>query len=131
MCELLIKASGNGTEPGHYKRGMVVVVMPDNHPWGKEERPPTFVWIKIPLISVDAATKYIEEWKSGDSLVDRRIWRIRWADLPVAAQDLLRDTGQLTIKATTAYTGPYDYTWDQVKAYFRNYLTGLDEMADL
>jgi len=38
--------------------------------------------------------------------------------------------GGLTIKAGD-YAGDYDYTWTQIKAYFRNLKTGLDETGDL
>ena len=33
---------------GCYKRGMPVVVMPDTHTWGLDERPPKFVVLKLP-----------------------------------------------------------------------------------
>lgn len=140
MAELLVKAiSAAHPDPtkdqrGCYKRGMPVVVMPDGHPWGNEERLPTFVVLKIPLISVAQVQKYSGPQRD---LVDpalvtrRRLWRIRWADLPLAARQTLHNTGVLTIKATAAYTGPYDYTWTQMKSYFQNQLTGLDETADL
>jgi hypothetical protein len=36
----------------------------------------------------------------------------------------------LTIKVGT-YAGTYDYTWTQVKGYFRNQQTGLDETAEI
>jgi hypothetical protein len=79
--------------------------------------------------------KYIEQQRelvNGEmGTTRRRLWRIRWADLPVGARNLLESTGALTIKATDAYTGPFDYTWTQVKSYFLNQLTGLDETADL
>ncbi len=142
MAELLVKAiSATHAVPikdqrGCYKRGMPVVVMPDGHLWGNEERLPKFVVIKIPLIGVWAVQKYTAPWMdltipSQPETVQRRKWRIRWADLPAAAQTILATTGMLTIKATADYTGPFDYTWDQVKTYFRNEEAGLDETASL
>ena len=137
MAEILIKAiSAAHSDPtkdqrGCYKRGMPVVVMPDGHPWGNEERLPKFVVLKIPMISVAQVQKYIEPQIESDVVTRRRLWRIRWADLPALAQSILTTTGMLTIKATEAYTGTFDYTWTQVKVYFRNQLTGLDETADL
>jgi hypothetical protein len=47
MAELLVKAISNShidptkDQRGCYKRGDVVVVMPDGHQWGKEEHPQT------------------------------------------------------------------------------------------
>lgn len=138
MAEILIKAVDTiNSDPdkdarGSYKRGMPVVVMPDEHPWGVEERLPKFVVIKIPGISVERVQKYIEIWTdliTGDP-VRRRRWQIRWSDLPAAARNKLQNTGQLVIKAGT-YSGTYDYTWTQVKQYFRNLQSGLDELEDL
>jgi hypothetical protein len=60
----------------------------------------------------------------------RRNWIIRWADLPAAARTKLTNTGVLTIKAGT-YSGTADYTWAQVRNYFRNQETGLDETGAL
>lgn len=139
MAEILIKAvSVSHSDPivdqrGCYKLGMPVVVMPDGHEWGSEEQLPKFVVIKIPTISEAQVEKYIKPWTTADAVpvtIQRRRWRIRWAALPVAAQDILRTTGQLIIKAGS-YAGPFDYTWTQVKAFFRNHETGLDETADL
>src|ERR1043166_9865558 len=51
--ELLIKAvdashANPVKDQGCYKRGDVVIVMPDGHPWGREEGPPTFLVVKVP-----------------------------------------------------------------------------------
>lgn len=141
MAEILIKAV-NATHPdpetdrtGCYKRGMPVVVMPDGHPWGSAERLPRFVVIKVPGVPVDRVQKYIGPEYTPSPEVDpavyrRRVWQIRWADLPAAARNKLTNTGQLIVKAG-AYAGAYDYTWDQIKSYFRNLSTGLDESDDL
>jgi hypothetical protein len=65
MAEFLIKAiDATHSDPekdkrGCYKRGDFVVVMPDGHEWGKEERLPKFVVVKIPGLSVETAKKYI------------------------------------------------------------------------
>ena len=120
---------------GCYKRGMPVVVMDDGHEWGKEERLPKFVIIKIPLTSKDKIMKYIDPEPGldveGNIIIDRRrMWKIRLADLPLLARNKLQLSGELTIKATSSYTETYDYTWTQIKPYFRNLLTGLDEVND-
>ncbi len=65
MAELLIKAiDATHSDPakdqrGCYKRGDIVLVMPDGHEWGKEERLPKFVVVKISGLSVEAVKKYI------------------------------------------------------------------------
>lgn len=147
MAELLVKASNavhvdpNADRQGCYKRGYPVLVMPDGWQWGAQEQLPNFVVFKFPLIAVDnpVLLKWTQAWKVDVSTADGRIrrdfvqrrrWRVRWADLPQAAQDLILANGGLVIKATAAYSGPFDYTWAQVKAYFRNDETGLDETAD-
>lgn len=140
-CEILVKAR-DWTVPdaeedrrGSWKRGMVVTVKPDGHSWGTEEGLPRFVVIKIPLISVSRVEKYlahqIETVNGEERVYRRRLWQIRWADLPLAARNKLNNNGQLVIKATAAYTGASDYTWAQVKPYFRNLETDTDETEDL
>jgi hypothetical protein len=64
------------------------------------------------------------------TVITRRLWKIRFADLPLAARNKLASSGELVIKVGT-YAGTYDYTWTQVKGYFRNLKTGLDETVDL
>lgn len=39
-------------------KGQVVCIMPDGHKWGKKERPPTFIVIKIPGIPPDQLQTY-------------------------------------------------------------------------
>ena len=66
---------------------------------------------------------------SPANIVRRRVWRVRWDDLPQAAKNKLASTGELVIKAG-GYSGAYDYTWNQVKAYFTHAILG-NETADL
>lgn len=139
-AEILVKAidtthaDANEDRRGCYKRGMPVVIKPDGHEWGSAERLPKFVVLKIPGVSVATVTKYIFPEVIDGSVPPmnyrRRLWQIRWADLPLAARNKLASDGELTIKVG-AYAGAYDYTWAQIKGYFRNLKTGLDETADL
>jgi hypothetical protein len=135
-AEILVKAV-DVTHPdsvkdrrGSYKRGMPVVVMPDGHQWGTKEGPPLFVVIKIPGVPVAKIRKYIEPELSGRAVYRRRLWHISWADLPQGAKDKLLADGELTIKAG-AYDGPYDYTWAQVRSYFKQITSGQAETGDL
>ena len=63
-------------------------------------------------------------------MIARRIWLLRGADLPLAARQTLQQTGMITIKAGD-YQGEYDYTWNQVKNYFRDTLLNVDGPGDL
>jgi len=147
MCELLIKAvnvvnaDADKDRRGCYKRGMVVVIMPDGHPWGAQEGLPKFAVIKIPNITVGQATKYtqphvIQDGFEADGTTPRMVvyrrrnWIIRWDDLPAAAQNKLSSTGELIIRAGT-YVGTSDYSWVQVRNYFRNQETGIDDTGDI
>jgi len=144
MAEILIRAKNNvHSDPdkdrrGCYKRGMPVVVMPDGHQWGLLERLPDFVVIKVPMVSADRVEKYIRPQMEQNGFEEdgttahydmyrRRLWKIRVDDLPAGAKTKLANEGELTIKATDDYTGEYDYTWNQVKSYFRNLRTDTDE----
>jgi hypothetical protein len=132
MAEILVKAvdatnvDSEKDRTGCYKAGMPVVVMPDKHPWGKEEGLPKFVVIKIPGISVDKVEDFIRpQYEDSPSLngeymtYRRRKWQIQLSNLPKNAKNILRDKGVLVIKSGT-YTGSYDYTWAQVRSYFMN-----------
>lgn len=142
MAELLVKAV-SVSHPAHpdadamaYKRGMPVCVQPDGHPWGARERLPRFVVIKVPGIAVERVRKYIEEWTTTDMEgvrrhVRRRIWRIRWDDLPTRARNRLRDDGELIIKAGDRDVPEFDYTWTQVKGFLRNDRDNVYEAEDL
>lgn len=116
---------------GSYKIGMPVLAMSDGHVWGNLERLPDFVIIKVPGISTATLDKYFDVWLNPDDTpLQRRRWRVRLADMPAAARQKLATDGELTIKAGS-YSGPFDYTWTQVKSFFRNDETGLDETVDI
>ena len=104
MCEILVKAIDHvHPDPvkdrrGAYKRGDPVLVMPDGHEWGNEERLPRFIVLKIPGLSVEEGNKYTEPEfmdtiinpEVGDidlivtekRMVTRRLWNIHLDDLP-------------------------------------------------
>ncbi len=136
MTELLIKAIDYvNPDPvedriGSYKRGMIIAVKEDNHTWGNKECLPKFVVLKIPGISVQNVLKFCESYDidmGGGTMLTyrRRRWIIRWSDLPQVAKDKLKNNGELIIKVDN-YSGDYDYTWNQIKNYFRNQETKLD-----
>ena len=143
MAQILVKAiDATHADPvkdrrGCYKRGMPVVVMPDTHTWGLDERPPKFVVLKLPGVPVEKVKKYIEPEREDTADADgryqvflRRLWKFRFDDMPAAALKKLRDKGELTIKVGD-YADKYDYTWTQVRSYLRNLKTNTDETASL
>lgn len=54
MAELLILNRDATPERRSYKRGDIVVVMPDGHLWGNAEGLPDFVRASLPGVAVDA-----------------------------------------------------------------------------
>ena len=140
MAEILVCAVARYTHPdpakdraGCLKPGMPAVVMPDGNPWGKEEGPPRFVVVKVPGVPVSSLLKYVDV--EPDAFVPKfvyrvRRWIIRWDDLPQKAKNRLKNDGELVI-AAGGYTGPSDYTWAQVRSFFRDQMSGLDETGDL
>lgn len=51
MAELLVLNRDATPEPRSYKRGDIVVVMPDGHAWGNAEGLPDFVQASLPGVS--------------------------------------------------------------------------------
>lgn len=111
----LIKDAG-----GCYKRGDVVVVMPDGHGWGKEERLPKFVVIKIPGLGVKEAKKYTEiepdlSDPEGHRVKRRRRYTMLLNNLPAQIKQSLNKDGEASI------------TFDQAKRCIKNVSLGIVE----
>ena len=53
------------------------------------------------------------------------------SNVKARAKNKLQDSGELVIKATASYTGEYDYTWPQVKGFFRDNLLNVDMSDDI
>ena len=120
MAEFLIKAvdaehpDQEKSRRGCYKRGDVVCVRPDGHPWGAKEGLPRFVRVRVPGLEV-AVVRALEgaqeENDTGEPDVDadgiprtfrRRRWRFVLADLPAARRNELVSTGATTITRVVA-----------------------------
>lgn len=115
MAELLIKArNAQHADPdkdrrGCYKRGDIVVVMPDGHAWGAKEGLPNFVKIKIPGLNHETVRELIDEQQeddAGNPLLDnegspltfrRRRWRVLVDSIPTTIRNQLRDFGEVTV----------------------------------
>jgi hypothetical protein len=142
MAEILIKAV-SAVHPdaakdarASYKRGMPVVVMPDGHVWGTEEKLPAFVVLKLPGVPVSKVEKYLEMDDEPDGTTDhegnqrmrtvrRRRWKFILDGMPAAARNKLAAQGALVI-------GPSgDYTWAQVRNFLQNQRTGKSETEDM
>lgn len=99
---------------GCYKRGDLVVVMEDGHPWGRGEGLPTFVRVKIPGVPASRVRRYLAEDLVTDQFTGqptrrrRRLWRLLVDDVPNAIRRALRDAGEVTV------------TWEQVRGYVRD-----------
>jgi hypothetical protein len=117
MAELLVKLTdATNADPvkdaqGCYKRGDVVVVMPDGHVWGRQEGPPTFCVVKVPGLSVEDARKYTEpqvEQRMTNlaglqpTMVTRRLHRLKIDALTTAARAEIADKGVVSLTRTEA-----------------------------
>jgi hypothetical protein len=120
VAEILIKAvDATHADPekdrrGCYRRGMPVVVMPDGHAWGAEERLPRFVVLKLPGISPERVQQFTEHQMEGEVVYRRRLWKFFVDEIPLAARNKIASQGYLTIG-----TGG-DFTWAQARNYVRN-----------
>ncbi len=125
-------------------KGQILEVGADGKDWGAKVVWPNFAILKIPGITTGKVRKYIEHHMAEDptdldwtaaapvyNIFRLRKWTLRWSALPQGVKNtVIANNGVLTIKAG-GYAGPSDYTWQQVKQYFRNLDTGLDETVDL
>lgn len=68
MAEILVRAgSVTHADPGIdragcYKHGDIVLAKPDGHEWGRLEGPPTFVVVKVPGVTPEAAEAWAQSW---------------------------------------------------------------------
>lgn len=136
MAELLIKAiDASHSNPdkdkrGCYKIGMIVEIRPDGCVYGTEEGLPKFYIIKIPMVPIDhpilvklTKPQMVQNGLEEDGItphydtVRRRQHWLQHHSIPAGARNKLMTEGELIIKANSAYNGPYDYTWAQIKNY--------------
>jgi hypothetical protein len=105
-------------ERGCYKLGDPVVVMPDGHEWGLEERLPKFYVVKIPGLAVETARKWVEAWRDdtdpdNPAMLRRRLYGINIASLPASIRNALQTTGTVSV------------TLNQIRNYIINKRTGV------
>jgi len=138
MCEVSVKLrvyshpDPDKNRTGVPRRWDFISIQEDGVDWGAKGRLPNFGIIKIPLIPASKLLKLRDRFLNPDGTIYQlRKWRLRADDMPVAAKDKMLSDGEVTIKATDAYTGPYDYTWTQIRQFIRNDETESDETGDL
>lgn len=133
MAEFLIKARNPiditaDTEASNsgWKRGDIVVVKPDGHEWGKDERLPKFVVVKIPGLPVETAKKYTIPFRTDTGLLDsegnsisKYVARRKW--------HVLLDSVPTDIKKALLYNGEITVSWENVKSYIHNKETLVTE----
>lgn len=111
MAEFLIKVSDNmHNDPvkslrGCYKRGDIVVVMPDGHAWGKEEGLPLFYIVKVPGLSVALVRNLLAGEPdfldpTGKGIIKRRAWTLNLSLVPAPVLNTLNTTGIYTTTLT-------------------------------
>jgi len=130
MAEFLVKLNDNThvnptkDQSGCYKRGDVVVVMPNGHEWGKEEGYPKFVVVKIPGMTVAAGQKYIEPQIQGDLVGEMRdptiITRRR-------KYNVLLDTAPQAMIVAARAQGYITVDFESIKNIIKNQATGQTE----
>lgn len=129
MAEFLVKARDPIDLPKDeesrercYRRGDIVVVMKDGHEWGKEERLPKFVVVKIPGLDVAKAKHLTDPYYTDTGLVDlngeailkltaRRKWKVLVDTVPTAISKELTDKGIVEV------------SWDKIKSYVYDKVT--------
>ena len=107
-----------------YRIGDIVQVFPDGKLSDYATANGAFYLIRVSGLSYETALKYQEQWneeyidKNGETqsrMKQRRIFRVRVADLPTK------------VKTTLKKTGVFNTTLSAVKNYIRNLKTGVDE----
>lgn len=117
MAEILVKLSDNihpdpTRDVGSYKRGMPVVVMPDGHPWGDEERPPKFFVMKFPGVPVEDLLDYVAEEPGpvDGSILARRRWRFSVDELPRDMRRRIEQSGVMVVRTSRGRAGDTEWT---------------------
>lgn len=147
MCEVIFRARpSHRTDPTELRisgkrRGRIEAVMPDGYVWGNLEGPPLFAIMKLPGVPVSAMEKYLEpvmepdpdgEPDGSEMRVRRaRRWELRFSALPRPVHDRLAMSTGLIVRSPPHFTGAADFTWVQLKRFFRDLETGQDETRDL
>lgn len=135
MCDIWFTRYDN-TKDGGYRQYMPVQATEDGVADTCTQTFMRFYLLRLPGVPVSVVQKYFSPHYDGiptaePTVLFRRRWILRAADLPRAARQKFQQHGFVTIKVAAYYDGPHDYTWSQVKNFFRDNATGLDETGEL
>ncbi len=115
MAEFLVKAiSATHSDPekdkqGCYKRGDVVVIMPDGHEWGKEECLPKFVVVKVPGLDYELAkSRYEQPDYDLSALPEQKILMKRRYRVKI-------DSLKTSVKQQLNVEGTISEKWDNIR----------------
>lgn len=133
VAEFLIKARDPIDPPADqkqrdrgYKMGDIVVVMPDGHEWGREERLPKFVVVKVVGMSVDFARKYVETYETNTGLTNPVGIPIKKL-VAVRKYNVLINNISKHIKNKLLAEGEITIAWDNIKSCVYNKLSMMTE----
>jgi hypothetical protein len=135
MCDIWFTKYHNQNEGG-YAQFMPIQATDDGLAETTTNRQRFYI-IKVPGISKDHPmiaklfqAHYGASAEAESPVIARRRWVLRGADLPKRAKQLFQKNGVVTVKAGK-YEGEYDYTWPQVKGFFRDNLLNADMSDEL
>lgn len=124
MAELLIRAV-DAPVPAHpkhqakcWRRGDVVLVMPDGHPWARNElnnvdNGRSLFVLKIPDVTVAQCERYLQEHWDDLFLAQqgRRRFRLVIDEIPTNVRNTIRNQGWIS------------YQWPQVRGFIEDRIT--------
>ncbi len=88
-AELLVKmVDAWGTLESRSMKGDIIVVKPDGWKWGKEERPPKFVVIKLVGVKVEDVKHYEEPLMDKEVMLKRRKYAVDTATVDSCAIEI-------------------------------------------
>jgi hypothetical protein len=128
MAELLVRATNTELSDTAkasrraFRRGDVVLVMPDGHAWAANElnnpdNGRALCVLKIPGVTVAQVQKYLAEWWDESGQQARRRYRLVIDELPNALRNQIRDQGFIS------------RTWPQIRGFVEDKLTLQRETA--
>lgn len=147
MCRIAIrgKPAVSADEQKHWQPGDFVTVRDDGFDWGGMDParaqaqpvghynhwsgsgPRPWYFIDIPGVPRDhpRIVSLVQPQVGALGRERRRQWRLRREDMPAGVVQKFQEEGVVVIQVGS-YAGPFDYTWEQVRGYFRDKQSGED-----
>ena len=93
MAEFLIMNRTNGSGEGHYRKGDIVIVREDGHPWGTQELDTNvFLVVKVPGVPAEKL-----EYLHTDGAIMRRKWQFLVDSLDAETKETIVSKGEAVI----------------------------------